>query len=126
VLLFEALESSDAATDDDAGSIDVVGAGGEPGVGHRLDRGGDRVLGVQIRPLGLLPLHRLQRIERLHLAGEAHGKGRGIELRDSRGSRDTRLQGTPSRRHVVADWRDGTETGDDDPTPHYAPTLVFR
>ena len=36
------------------------------------------------------------------------------------------LQGAPSRRHVVAERRDGTETGDDDPTSHYAPTLVFR
>ena len=45
---------------------------------------------------------------------------------DATGARDAVLHGAPSRRHVVPERRDGTETGDDDPTPHYAPTLVFR
>jgi len=126
VLLLEALQATDTAADDDAGAVDVVVARREPGIGHRLDRRGDGVLCVQIRPLRFLPLHGLERIEALHLTGEADGKCGGVELRDAGGTRHPLLHGAPSRRHVVSERRDGTETGDDDPTSHYAPTLVFR
>jgi hypothetical protein len=120
------LRPSDAAANETPGAVDVVGAGREPGVGHRLDRGGDRILRVQIRPLGLLPLHRLQRIERLHLTREAHGKVEASNFvmadaptRPPEGKRQVVATSLPTG--VMAP-RPVTTT----PTSHYAPTLVFR
>ena len=126
MLLLEALQPSDAAADDDAQAIHVVRTARETRVRHRLDGGRDRVLRVRVRALRLFPLHRPERIESLQFTGESHGKRGGIELRDCRRARDTVLQGTPRRRHVVPDRRYGTETRDDDPTSHYAPTLLSR
>ena len=126
VLLLEALEATDTAPDDHPGAIRVEGALGEPRVRHRLDGGSDRVLRVRVGALRFLPLHGPERIEPLQLARELHGEGGRIELRDSCGTGNAGLQGAPSRRHIVADRRNGPETRDDDPTPHYAPTLLFR
>src|SRR5450759_5411673 len=126
VLLLEALQPADAAANDHSQAIDIVAPASQAGVRHRLHGRGDGVLRVRIRPLRFLPLHDLERIEALNLAGEAHRKRRGIELRDSGRPRHAILQGAPSRRHVVAEGRYGTKTSDDDPTSHYAPTLLFR
>ena len=90
------------------------------------DGGGDGVLRVQVGALRFLAVHVLERIEPLHLAGEADGEVRRVELGDVRRARPTVPHGAPSRRHIVADWRNGTQASDDDPTLHYAPTLVFR
>ena len=78
VLLLEALQAADAAADDDAGAVGIV-----PLTRRRSPASviacTDAAIGVlreEVRALGFLALHVLQRIEALHLAGEAHGERR--------------------------------------------------
>src|SRR5690348_5359383 len=127
VLLLEALQSTDAAAEDDTDAIWIILARiGERGIGHRLRRAGQRVLRIRVGALRFLAIHVLQRIEALHLAGEAHGKLRRVELGDCRRAGDAVDDCAPSRRHVVADRRDRPETGDDDSAFHQTPTLSFK
>src|SRR5205814_1297182 len=93
---------------------------------HGFHGSRDCVLRVEIGALGFLALHCLERIERFHFARKAHRKGGRVELCNVRRPRHSSLQGAPSRRHVVSEWRYRTKTSDDDPTPHYALTLLFR
>ena len=58
----------------------------QPRLGHGLMGGGERELGKEIVPLGLLAVHVLQRIEALHLTGEADLQVGSIELGDGRGT----------------------------------------
>ena len=93
---------------DDASPVNVVATRGEPGIRHRFDRRGDGVLRIRVRALRFLSLHRLERIEPLHLTGKPHREDFRIELGNSSCARHTFLQGAPSRRHIVSDGRYGT------------------
>ncbi len=129
VLLLERLEAADAAADDDADAIRIVRrAVVESRIGHRLDRRGDRVLGEQVGSLGLFALHVDERVEALYLAREPNRKGGRVELRDRAAAGNPLGDCAPSRRHVVADWRDRPHPGDDDPAFAHAvvPTFWFR
>jgi hypothetical protein len=127
VLLLERPQPANAAADDDAGTLGIVAVSfGESRVLHRLHRGGDGVLRVCVSALGLFAVHEQNRIEALDLGGEANRERARIELRDGPRPRFPRQEGTPSRRHVVADRREASEPRDDDPTPHQAFTFSRR
>ncbi len=127
VLLLEALQSADAATDDDADAIRVHPVPlDKVRVGHGLARRGNRVLRVLVRSLRFLPIHVVERIEAFHFSGEPNGKLRCVELGDWRGSRLPFYQGPPGRRHIVTDGGNHPHASDDDSSLHYAPTFWFR
>jgi len=120
VLLLEALETADAAADDDTDSVgvDAVRSVSESGIGHRLSRARDCVLGVLIGPLCFLPLHVVERVEPFHFRRKFHREIRCVELGDrcrARLSSDERL---PGRRHIVADGGNGPHASDDDSSLH--------
>jgi hypothetical protein len=127
MLLLEGPQTADAAADDYSGTVRVVAvACGEPRVLHRLNGGGDCILRIRVGALGFLAIHEQHRIEPLHLRSEAHRETARIKLRDGSRARLPREDRVPSRRHVVADGRDASDAGDDDPPPHQAFTFSRR
>ena len=60
----------------------------------------------------------VERIEALDLAGEAHGKGCGVELCDWARAASARYQPSPCCLNIVAERRDQTNTRDNNPTFH--------
>jgi hypothetical protein len=53
-------------------------------------------------------------VEAFHLGRDSHWKTRGVEERDRTAAAPAGTQRLPGRRHVVADGRDHSETGDRD------------
>jgi len=127
MLLLEASQPSDPASDNDADTIGIQSVRlGQAGVFHCLVGCTNRVLCELVSPFGFFPIHVGQRIEIFDLRRELDRKIRCVEMRDRCGSRFSIQQRTPSRRHVVSDWRYRSHAGDDDPSTHYAVTLLFR
>src|SRR6476661_1970562 len=127
VLLLEALQPADAAAEDDAGGIGIVAVSGpELGILHGLDGSRDRVLRVSVGSLGFFSIHVLERIEPFDFAREPHRELARVELGDRRRAGAPVDQRTPGRRHVVADWRERTDPGDDDPSLRHALTFSLR
>jgi hypothetical protein len=119
-----ALQPTDPAAEDDPGLLAIVPvAVRETGIGHRLHRRRDGILGVVVGALRFLAIHEVERVEVLHLGGESDGELRGVELRDRRRPRAALDERTPGRRHVVTDGRDSPEASDDDPTLHALATF---
>ena len=80
--------------DADAGAL-------EPRLGDGLVGRRHGELGVEIHPLGFLPLEVLQRIEALDLAGEADLQPAGIELRNGRRPRQRAPSDLSTRRQSL-------------------------
>ena len=99
----------------------------EPGLGHRLVRGREGELGEQIVAPRLLAVDVLQRVEPLHLAGEAHRQLLRIELRDRRRAGCAGEQRGPGRFDVGPDGSHQPQAGDDDTVaPSYFPIFSWR
>src|SRR5690606_8889713 len=98
VLLLERRDPADAAAHDDPEHLRLDRAEilVQPGFAHRLNRGSDGELRVAIRPLGLLPVDVLARIELLHLPREAHGVFGRVEAGDRVHAATTLEKGRPA------------------------------
>ena len=95
-VVLEGLHAADAAADDDAGAIrGRARFSASPACVTAWCAAAMRVLGEEVVALGFLAVHVLQRVEPLHLAGEADLKRGGVELRDRRGPGPAREQAGP-------------------------------
>src|SRR5439155_7531773 len=84
--------------------------------------GGENHLREPVHAPRSLAVDPLRRIELLQLAGEMDAVVGVIEGLDLGGARLAGEQPLPGRLHVVAEWADHSEPGDDDASSHYIPS----
>ena len=116
VLALDGGEPADPAADEDAHPSRLGRVHGECGVLHREVGGGDRELDEAVDLLDVLLLDPGERVEALHLAGEAGGVLGGVEQRDGARPRAAGEQTLPGLLGADAQGRHEPHPRDDDPS----------
>jgi hypothetical protein len=113
VLFLDPLESADAGTHDDAGTIQIDLLEVEPGVGHGIGTRCDAVMHELIDAPGFLGRKIFREFETLHCAAKAAGKVGGVIARDGRNAAHTVHDISPGGCEGAAHRRDNAHARDD-------------
>jgi hypothetical protein len=111
--LFDDLEPTDARRDEHAHLIGIS-SDIQTRVEDRLACRCHREENVRRTPASFLAPENRRRVKPLHLAGDLHREQTRVEVRNPRDAAAAGADRVPTLRRAVADWRHGTDAGDDD------------